>query len=77
MRTEIKPKSFSDQQQFFVEGLPGIGPNMAKALLKHFGTPAKIVGAGVEELQKVEGVGTKRAELIRRILDSEFKLLEL
>ena len=73
VRTEIKPKSFSDQQQFFIEGLHGIGPNTAKALLKHFGTPAKIVSADAKELQKVEGVGEKRAELIRKILDSEFK----
>ncbi|MEM4247816.1 MAG: DEAD/DEAH box helicase [Candidatus Nanoarchaeia archaeon] len=74
VRTEIKPKSFADQQQFFIEGLPGIGPSTAKALLSHFKTPAKIVSAEIKELQKVEGVGEKKAELIRKILDSEFKV---
>ncbi len=59
-------------QQYFVEGLPLVGPNLAKLLLKKFKTPKKIVNAKLEKLKKVEKIGDKKAKLIRDILDLEY-----
>jgi len=73
LREEHKPKIIPEMQQFLIEGLPGIGPIAARALLKQFGSPAKILSAGLSELQDVEGIGPKKAELIKKILESEYK----
>ncbi len=72
-RGSHKPQTITDSQQFFIEGLPQIGPEAAKSLLKHFGSPKNIAAASIEELMKVEGIGDKRAELIRKILDTIYK----
>jgi len=72
-RPEQKPQTLTEAQQFFVEGLPQIGPELARNLLKHFGSPKKLVNAPVDELQKVGGIGDKKAEIIRKLLDTEFK----
>jgi len=47
-----------------LDAIPGIGPFKKKALLKFFGDIKKIREAPVEELQKVSGIGGKRAEKI-------------
>ena len=73
VRSGAKPQTLTENQQFFVEGLPQIGPEAAKALLKYFGNPKNIANASLDELMKVEGIGDKRAELIRRILDTLYK----
>ncbi|MFH0868960.1 MAG: DEAD/DEAH box helicase [archaeon] len=73
VREERKPKIIPEMQQFLVEGLPGIGPIAARSLLKQFGTPAKVLSASLNELQAVGGIGPKKAELIKKILETEFK----
>jgi excinuclease ABC subunit C len=47
-----------------LDAIPGIGAFKKKALLKFFGDIKKIRGATVVELQKVSGIGSKRAEKI-------------
>lgn len=44
----------------------GVGPITFRRLLDHFGNLDKIFGASVEQLTKVEGVGSKTAERITR-----------
>jgi len=56
MRTD-KPRYDSGAALFLVEGLPGVGPGMARKLLQHFGTPAKVFAASARELRAVRGVG--------------------
>lgn len=73
LRGSSKPKSLSDAQQFFIEGLPAVGPSLAKALLRHFKTPKKIINATEEDLKKVEKLGPKKAKQIRDLLDGEYK----
>jgi Fanconi anemia group M protein len=73
MRPEQKPQLLDEAQQFFVEGLPQIGPETARALLKHFKSPKNIVVAEESDLKNVDGIGEKKAELIRKLLDTEFK----
>lgn len=51
-----------------VEGLPGVGPDMARKLISHFGTPAKVFAAGAKELKGVKGVGPKTIGAIHQAL---------
>lgn len=59
------------QQQFLIEGLPLIGPKLAKNLLKEFKSPIKLLTAIEEDLTKVDKLGPKKAKMIREILDLE------
>ncbi len=49
-----------------LDDISGIGEVKKKALLKHFGSVAKIKEASVEELMKVDGINEKLAKEIRR-----------
>ncbi|MFH1591188.1 MAG: DEAD/DEAH box helicase [archaeon] len=68
----LKPKSMAEMQEYIVSSLPGVGPNLAKPLLRHFGSVAKIVLASADELQAVEKIGKKKAAAIREMLDGEY-----
>ena len=47
-----------------LDDLPGIGPTRKRALLKHFGSPEGVLGAPVEELERVPGLPQKTAREI-------------
>ena len=72
LRGSKKTTSISEMQQFFIEGLPSIGPSLAKSLLKNFKTPKELVNATIDELQKIEKMGPKKAEKIKMIMEEEF-----
>ena len=63
-----KPKTDGSTALFLVEGLPGVGPEMARKLLGHFGTPAKVFSATADELRQIKGVGPKSISSIRHAL---------
>jgi ERCC4-type nuclease len=69
LRSE-KPKNTIDLSRYLVEGLPGVGPKMAVALLGHFGCAKNVFNAGIDEMCKVPGVGKKSAERIRQAIDA-------
>lgn len=69
VRCQKKISTIQDTQEFFIAGLPNINTVLARRLLKKFKTPKKIVVASNEKLQKVEGIGKKKAEQIREVLD--------
>jgi len=62
-----KPLTLKEQQELLVESLPGIGPTLSKNLLLEFKTVKNLVNAGESRLKKVEKIGPKKAELIRRV----------
>lgn len=62
-----------EQQQYLIEGLPLVGPKLAKGLLKEFGSPLNILNASLEDLQKVDKMGKKKAEAVKRILEEPYK----
>ncbi|MBI2041120.1 MAG: DEAD/DEAH box helicase [DPANN group archaeon] len=72
VRLDQKPRTVAEMQQFLVEGLPAVGPTLAKNLLRHFKSPINVFTASLEDLQKVDGVGEKKAEMIRKILEGLF-----
>ena len=51
-----------------LDSIPGLGPAKQKALLKSFGSVAKIREATAEELCAVPGIGPAMAEVIRENL---------
>ncbi|HEY2930736.1 MAG TPA: ERCC4 domain-containing protein [Acidobacteriota bacterium] len=56
------------RQLFVLQGLPGVGPKLAKSLLSSFGSVEAAMRAEEAELAKVEGCGPKKAAAIRRVL---------
>jgi Fanconi anemia group M protein len=72
LMTERKEVSLRELQQLAVESLPTVGPVHAKALLEKFKSVGAVYSAGVEELQKAEGIGKVRAKRIREVIDSEY-----
>jgi Fanconi anemia group M protein len=65
-------KTLKQRKEFIVAGLPGVNTKIARRLLKEFGNVRKIFKASEEELQNVEGLGTKKAEKIAEMLDEEY-----
>jgi excinuclease ABC subunit C len=51
-----------------LDELPGVGPVRKRALLTHFGSPERLVGASREELEAVPGIPGKVAREIHRQL---------
>ena len=74
LREGKRTLSMPETQQFVVESLPNVGPGLAKKLLEHFGSVEAVFTASEVELQKVEGVGEKRAKEIKKIVASEYKI---
>lgn len=65
--------SLAEQQQIIIEGFPGVGPNLAKNVLKHFGSIKRALNADIKELTQVEKIGKKKAETIKRIVEENYK----
>jgi Fanconi anemia group M protein len=63
-----KPKRIKRLRLHILQGLPQIGPKTANRMLEHFGSIEKVITAGESELASVEGIGTKRAAMIREIV---------
>lgn len=68
-----KPKEIKMLQEFIICSIPGISTITAKKLLKHFGTVERIFNASEGKLKKVNGIGKKLAERIRKILTTEYE----
>ena len=68
-----KPLSTKQLQEFIVSGLPNIGNEMSKKLLKKFRTVKNIFNAGVDELTEVENLGKTKAEQIKKIIEAEYR----
>ena len=64
-RSGLVPKKRRRAQLYLLQGLPGIGVKRAQNLLETFGSVEAVFKAELEELVKVEGIGTVGAEAIR------------
>ncbi|BCI60016.1 UvrABC system protein C [Eubacteriaceae bacterium CHKCI005] len=54
-----------------LQGIPGIGPARAKALLRTFGTVGRVKEATEEELSAVKGMNAQAAKAVRAYFDGE------
>jgi ERCC4-type nuclease len=68
-----KPKDLRLSAQFVVQGLPGVGPTSATALLNHFGTVEALMKADIAQLRKVSGIGAKTADQIRSVIEADYR----
>lgn len=64
-RHSYRPRGKRARQLFILQGLPGIGPELAHRILTHFGSVEATIKASTEHLQLVKGVGVKTANKIR------------
>ncbi len=73
-RRELPPKgrSLSQHQLYMVSSLPGVGAKLAKRLLLRYGTPRRIMNLTEGELSMTPGIGWKRAERIKHLLDEKY-----
>ncbi len=76
LRVGRKGLTLDEQQRFIVEGIPMVGPNMAKLLLEKFGSIKAIANASEKKLQKVENLGTKKAKLILKVMNEKYDVKE-
>lgn len=74
MPSELPPKSKSvaQQQLYMISSMPGIGRKLAERLLSKYGTPRKVMSLTAGELAMTPGVGWKKAEKIKGMLDTTF-----
>jgi len=63
-----KPKFDGGVAIYLLEGLPSVGPEMARRLITHFGKPAKVFAASGADLPKLKGVGPKTVDSIQTAL---------
>lgn len=73
LRIGRKKMTLAEQQRFIVESLPFVGPKMAKALLKKFGSVREIANAYSKDLQTVENLGEKKAKHIKKVFRAKYK----
>ncbi len=70
----FKPKkSISSIQEYFVSSIPGIGVSLSVPLLKKFKTVKNIVNASVEDFEKVDKIGSKKAKLLFDVFNKEYE----
>ena len=74
MPSELPPKSKSvpQQQLYLVSSMPGIGRKLAEKLLSKYGTPRRVMSLTAGELAMTQGIGWKKAERIKGVLDATF-----
>jgi len=65
--------SLKQMQEYIVSAFPGIGMTLAKPLLQKFKSVKKIINAKQDKLEKVEKIGPKKAEELRKVFDSEYE----
>jgi DNA excision repair protein ERCC-4 len=63
-----KPKRMRRLKLHILQGLPQIGPKIASRMLEHFGSIEKAITADESELAIVEGIGRKKAAMIRNVV---------
>ena len=74
MPSELPPKAkrVPQQQLYLGSTLPGVGRRLAERLLSKYGTPRREMGLTAGELALTQGIGWKRAEKIKGVMDTKF-----
>lgn len=68
-----KPLTLKQMQQLIIECLPGVGPHLAKSLLKDFKSVKSIVNSSEKRMQKVEKIGKKKAKAIFDVINANYE----
>jgi DNA excision repair protein ERCC-4 len=67
-----KAKTIPRQQIYLLSAVPGVGTKLAEKLLLKYGTPRRVMGLTAGELASTPGIGWKRAEKIKEVLDTMY-----
>jgi DNA excision repair protein ERCC-4 len=67
-----KAKSVPQQQLYLLSSLPGVGRRLAERLLLKYGTPRRVMNLTAGELAMTTGIGWKRAERIKEMMDTRY-----
>jgi len=73
IRPSKKTKTAAERQEYLVAGLPNVSNMLSRRLLKHFGGPREVFNASVKELQGVDGIGKKKAELLWEVMNRRYR----
>lgn len=73
IRGKKPSKDLSELQEFLICGLPHISSVMSQKIFEHFDSPKEFFCASEKELKEVEGIGDKKAKIIREIVDSDYE----
>jgi Fanconi anemia group M protein len=71
VRPGYRPNGWKRRALYILQGLPGVGPRRAAALLAAFGSVEAAAGADAAALARVPGVGRAIATAIREAVGSE------
>ena len=71
LRHGYRPKKLITKQLYLLQGLPNVGPLLAKRMLEHFGTVRSVMQSDIKALLAIEGIGKKKAERICDVLDAK------
>jgi DNA excision repair protein ERCC-4 len=71
IRGSYRPKQLKSKQLYILQGLPKVGPKIAKRLLAHFKSISKFMNASIQDLSMIDGIGKISSEKIREVLDIE------
>ena len=66
-------KTTSEQQEYILSSISGVGPSAAQILLQEFGSLNAIFNASEEELCQVKGIGKVTAKRIREVVKADYK----
>ncbi|WP_449461604.1 ERCC4 domain-containing protein [Tardisphaera miroshnichenkoae] len=72
IRQRPRVLSLREKQLYVIQGLPGVGTELAERLLKHFGSVRSVMKASESELMAVDGIGKAKASSISSLLDAPF-----
>ena len=65
--------SVGEKQRYVLEGLPFVSAVSAKKLLDYFGSVRRVINATERELCEVEGIGKKKAKLIKEVIEMKWE----
>lgn len=68
VRYGLKPKRLATRRLFVLQGLPGVGPALARRLLAELGSVERVMTADTATLEEVPGIGPKKAARIREVV---------
>jgi DNA excision repair protein ERCC-4 len=69
LRHGYRPKKLITRKLHVIQGLPNVGPLIAKRLLEHFKSVRNIMTATENELALVKGIGKNKALLINKVIN--------
>ncbi|MDI6737273.1 MAG: helicase-related protein [Nanoarchaeota archaeon] len=72
LRTEKKPLTLKEQQEYIVQSFPNVGSQLSRDLLLKFGSVKNIVNADTDKLREVEKIGEKKAAEIKRVVEEDY-----